>query len=141
VLIQIQEHKQKQKIKLSQILMNTIEEQCFEHFMEISETTNLNEECQTTYPSSSLTTTNSVVQVCVNGLLMSKASIADESLMNPPIYEYTSDDADILKVYRTLEVDPYYRIKCNECNLFGDGYHLYRVFEHMNAITNHHLKK
>ena len=89
MLVQIQEHKQKQKVKLSQILKNTIEEQCFGHFMIISETINLNKECQTASPSSS-TATSSIVKVCVNGLLMSKASVADESLMNPSIYEYVS---------------------------------------------------
>jgi hypothetical protein len=41
-------------------------------------------------------------------------------------------DADILKVYETLGVDPYYRIRCNRCNLLGDGCILYRVLEHMN---------
>ena len=133
MLIQIQEHKQKQKIKLSQILKNAIEEQCFGHFMKISETTNLNDEYQTASPSSS--TTNSIVKVCVNGLLMSKAQNADESLMDLSIYEYVADDEDILKAYRTLGVDPYYRIKCNKCDLLGDGYHIYRVLEHMN---DHH---
>jgi hypothetical protein len=133
MLIQIQKQKQKQIVKLSQILKNAIEEQCFGHFMKISETTNLNDEYQTASPSSS--TTNSIVKVCVNGLLMSKASRIDESLMNLSIYEYVADDEDILKAYRTLGVDPYYRIKCNKCDLLGDGYHIYRVLEHMN---DHH---
>lgn len=43
-----------------------------------------------------------------------------------------TDDADILKVHETLGVDPYYRIKCNRCNLLGDGCVLYRAIEHMN---------
>jgi hypothetical protein len=131
MLVQIQE--QKQKVKLSQILKNAIEEQCFGHFMKISETTNINKEHQTTSPLS--TTTRSIVKVCVNGLLMSKARIADESLMILSIYEYVADDGDILRTYRTLGIDPYYRIKCNKCNLLDDGYHLYRVLEHMN---DHH---
>jgi hypothetical protein len=132
-LIQIQEPKQKQKVKLSQILKNAIEEQCFGHFMKISETTNLNEECQTAATISS--STSSIVKVCVNGLLMSKANIVDESLMNLSIYEYVADEEDILKAYIALGIDPYYRIKCNKCDLLGDGYHLYRVLEHMN---DHH---
>ena len=126
MLVQIQE--QKQKVKLSQILKNATEEQCFGHFMKISEITALDEDHQTT----SITTTKSLVKVCVNGLLMSKAGIGDESSMTSSVYEYVADDDDILRAYRTLGVDPYYRIKCNKCNLLGDGYQLYRVLEHMN---------
>ena len=66
---------------------------------------------------------------------MSKAGIEDVSSTALSIYEYIADDDDILKAYRTLGFDPYYRIKCNKCNLLGDGYHLYRVLEHMN---DHH---
>ena len=44
----------------------------------------------------------------------------------------SAHDEDILRAYRTLGIDPYYRIKCNKCSLLGDGYHLYRVLEHMN---------
>jgi hypothetical protein len=132
MLVQIQEQKQKQKVKLSQILKNATEEQCFGHFMKISEITDLDEDHQTT----SSTTTKSMVKVCVNGLLMSKAGIiGDESPTILSVYEYVADDDDILMAYRTLGVDPYYRIKCNICNLLGDGYHLYRVLEHMN---DHH---
>jgi hypothetical protein len=130
MLVQIQEQKQKQKVKLSQILKNATEEQCFGHFMKISEITDLDEDHQTTS-----TTTKSMVKVCVNGLLMSKAGIGDESPTILSVYEYVADDDDILMAYRTLGVDPYYRIKCNKCNLLGDGYHLYRVLEHMN---DHH---
>jgi hypothetical protein len=130
MLVQIQE--QKQKVKLSQILKNATEEQCFGQFMKISEITDLDEDHQTT----STTTTKSMVKVCVNGLLMSKAGIiGDESPTILSVYEYVADDDDILRAYRTLGVDPYYRIKCNKCNLLGDGYHLYRVLEHMN---DHH---
>ena len=39
MLVQIQE--QKQKVKLSEILKNATEEQCFGHFMKISETTDI----------------------------------------------------------------------------------------------------
>jgi hypothetical protein len=127
MLVQIQE--QKQKVKLSQILKNATEEQCFGHFMKISETTDLDEDHQTT------STTKSIVKVCVNGLLMSKARIGDESSTTLSVYEYVADDDDILRAYRTLGIDPYYRIKCNKCNLLGDGYHLCRVLEHMN---DHH---
>jgi hypothetical protein len=129
MLVQIQE--QKQKVKLSQILKNATEEQCFGHFMKISEITDLDEDHQTT----SITTTKSLVKVCVNGLLMSKAGIGGESSMTLSAYEYVADDEDILRAYRTLGVDPYYRIKCNKCNLLGYGYHLCRVLEHMN---DHH---
>ena len=130
MLVQIQE--QKQKVKLSQILKNATEEQCFGHFMKISEITDLDEDHQTT----STTTTKSMVKVCVNGLLMSKAGIiGGESSTTLSAYEYVADDDDILRAYRTLGVDPYYRIKCNKCNLLGDGYHLFRVLEHMN---DHH---
>ena len=74
-----------------------------------------------------------MVKICVNGLLMSKARMGNESsYMTLSIYEYVADDEDILRAYRNLGIDPYYRIKCNKCNLLGDGYHLYRVLEHMN---------
>jgi len=130
MLVQIQEQKQKQKVELSQILKNATEEQCFGHFMKISEIADLDEDHQTTS-----STTKSMVKVCVNGLLMSKAGIGDESSMTSSVYEYVADDDDILRAYRTLGINPYYRIKCNKCNLHGDGYHLYRVLEHMN---DHH---
>jgi hypothetical protein len=120
MLVQIQE--QKQSVKLSEILKNATEEQCFGQFMKISESTD--------YQTTSII--KSTVKVCVNGLLMSKAGIGDESSTPLSIYEYIADDDDILKAYRTLEIDPYYRIKCNKCNLLGDGYHIYRVLEHMN---------
>ena len=42
MLVQIQE--QKQKVKLSQILKNATEEQCFGQFMKISEITDLDED-------------------------------------------------------------------------------------------------
>ena len=117
MLVQIQEHKQKQKVKLSQILKNATEEQCFGHFMKISEIADLdNEDHQSTS-----TSTKSTVKVCVNGLLMSKAGIGDESSTTLSIYEYVADDDDILRAYRTLGVDPYYRIKCNKCNLLDES--------------------
>jgi hypothetical protein len=129
MLVQIQEPKQKQKVKLSQILKNATEEQCFGHFMKISETTDLDEDHQIR------SKTRSMVKVCVNGLLMLKARMGDESSNTFSVYEYVADDDDILSAYRTLGIDPYYRIKCNKCNLLHDGYHLYRVLEHMN---DHH---
>jgi hypothetical protein len=94
--------------------------------MKISKTTDVDKGNQTT------STTKSIVKVCVNGLLMSKARIGDESSTSSSIYEYVADDDDILRAYRTLGIDPYCRIKCNKCNLLGDGYHLCRVLEHMN---------
>ena len=124
MLVQIQE--QKQTAKLSEILKNATEEQCFGQFMKISESTDRDEDNQTT------SITKSTVKVCVNGLLMSKAGIGEGSSTALSIYEYIADDDDILKAYRSLGIDPYYRIKCNKCNLLGDGYHLYRVLEHMN---------
>jgi hypothetical protein len=130
MLVQIQE--QKQKVKLSQILKNATEEQCFGHFMKISEITHLDDEDHQT---TSTSTTTSMVKLCVNGLLMSKAGIENESSMISSVYEYVADDDDILRAYRTLGIDPYYRIKCNKCNLLGDGYHLFRVLEHLN---DHH---
>ena len=120
MLVQIQERKQ--TVKLSEILKNATEEQCFGQFMKISESTD--------YQTTSII--KSIVKVCVNGLLMSKAGIGDESSTPLSIYEYIADDEDILKAYRTLGIDPYYRIKCNKCNMLGDGYHLYRVLEHIN---------
>src|ERR687888_89264 len=97
--------------------------------MKISESTDLDEDNQTK------SITKSTVKVCVNGLLMSKAGIEDGSSTALSIYEYIADDDDILRAYRTLGINPYYRIKCNKCNKFGDGYHLCRVLEHMN---DHH---
>jgi hypothetical protein len=130
VVVQAQEQKQKQKVKLSQILKTATEEQCFGYFMKISEITHLDEDHHQI-----TSTTRSMVKLCVNGLLMSKAGIGDESSTTLSVYEYVADDDDILRAYRTLGIDPYYRIKCNRCNLLGDGYHLYRVLEHMN---DHH---
>jgi hypothetical protein len=130
MLVQIQEKKQKQTAKLSEIVKNATEEQCFGQFMKISESTDRDENHQTT------SITKSAVRVCVNGLLMSKAGIDNVSSTALSIYEYVADDDDILKAYRALGIDPYYRIKCNKCNMLGDGYHLYRVLEHMN--DHHH---
>ncbi|MFL6356478.1 MAG: hypothetical protein ACJ71C_07970 [Nitrososphaeraceae archaeon] len=72
MLAQIQE--QKQSVKLSEILKNATEEQCFGQFMKISESTD--------YQTTSII--KSTVKVCVNGLLMSKAGIGDES--STPLY-------------------------------------------------------
>jgi hypothetical protein len=129
MLVQIQE--QKQKIKLSEILKNATEKQCFGHFMKISETTDVDKDNQT----------KSIVKVCVNGLLMSKARIRDGSSTTFSIYEYIADDGDLLRTYRTLGIDPYYRIKCNKCDLLGDGYHLYRILEHMNDYHHASFKE
>jgi hypothetical protein len=131
VVVQAQEQKHKQKVKLSHILKTATEEQCFGYFMKISEITDIDEDNHHQITSSS--TTKSMIKVCVNGLLMSKAGIGDESSSTTlSIYEYVADDDDILSAYRKLGIDPYYRIKCNKCDLIGDGYHLYRVLEHMN---------
>jgi hypothetical protein len=129
MLVQIQE--QKHTAKLSDILKDATEEQCFGHFMKISESTN--------YQTTSIT--KSTVKMCINGLVISKARIEDVSTIALSIYEYIADDEDILKAYRTLGFDPYYRIKCNKCNLLDDGYHLYRVLEHMNDYHHASFKE
>ena len=127
LVVQAQEQKQKQKVKLSHILKNATEGQCFGYLMKVSQITYLGE-----HHHQITSTTRSMVKLCVNGLLMSKAGIGDESSTTLSVYEYVADDDDILRAYRSLGIDPYYRIKCNRCNLLGDGYHLYRVLEHMN---------
>jgi hypothetical protein len=127
LVVQAQEQKQEQKVKLSEILKNATEGQCFGYFMKISEITDLNEDHHHQITS----TTESVLKVCVNGLLMSKSGIVDQ-LSTLSVYGYVADDDDILRAYKSLGIDPYYRIKCNRCNLLDNGYHLYRVLEHMN---------
>jgi hypothetical protein len=127
MVVEAQEQKQKQKVKLSHILKNATEGQCFGYFMKISEITDLDEDHHQI-----TSTTRSMVKLCVNGLLMSKAGIGDESSTTLSVYGYVADDDDILRAYRNLGIDPYYRIKCNKCNLLDNGYHLYRVLEHMN---------
>ena len=124
MLVQIQE--QKQSAKLSEILKNATEEQCFGQFMKISEST--------AYETTLIA--KFTLKLCVNGLLISKAGIGAGLSTALSIYEYIADDEDILKAYRTLGFDPYYRIKCNKCNVLDYGYHLYRVLEHMN--DHHH---
>jgi hypothetical protein len=126
LVVQAQEQKQEQKVKLSEILKNATEGQCFGYFMKISEITDLNEDHHQI-----TSTTESVLKVCVNGLLMSKSGIVDQ-LSTLSVYGYVADDDDILRAYKSLGIDPYYRIKCNRCNLLDNGYHLYRVLEHMN---------
>ena len=127
LVVQAQEQKQKQKVKLSHILKNATEGQCFGYLMKVSQIKDFGE-----HHHQITSTTESVLKVCVNGLLMSKAGIEDESSTTLSIYEYVADDDDILRAYRTLGIDPYYRIKCNKCNMLDNGYHLYRVLEHMN---------
>jgi hypothetical protein len=127
VVVQAQEQKQIQKVKLSQILKSATEGQCFGYLMKVSQITDLGE-----HHHQITSTTESVLKVCVNGLLMSKSGIVDESSTTLSVYGYVADDDDILRAYRSLGIDPYYRIKCNKCNMLGDGYHLYRVLEHMN---------
>jgi hypothetical protein len=126
LVVQAQEQKQEQKVKLSEILKNATEGQCFGYFMKISEITDLDEDHHQI-----TSTTESVLKVCVNGLLMSKSGIVDQS-STLSVYGYVADDDDILRAYKSLGIDPYYRIKCNRCNLLDNGYHLYRVLEHMN---------
>jgi hypothetical protein len=127
-----EQKKQKQNVKLSQILKDTTEGQCFGYLMKVSEITDLGEHHHQI--TSTTTATEFVLKLCVNGLLMSKAGIGDESSSSTTlsVYEYVADDDDILRAYKSLGIDPYYRIKCNKCNLLDNGYHLYRVLEHMN---------
>ena len=127
VLVEAQQQKQKQNVKLSQILKDATEGQCFGYLMKVSEITDLGEH----HRQITSITSESVLKVCVNGLLMSKSGIVDES-STLSVYGYVADDDDILRAYRSLGIDPYYRIKCNRCNLLDNGYHLYRVLEHMN---------
>jgi hypothetical protein len=126
LVVQAQEQKQEQKVKLSKILKNATEGQCFGYLMKVSEITDLDEDHHQI-----TSTTESVLKVCVNGLLMSKSGIVDQS-STLSVYGYVADDDDILRAYKSLGIDPYYRIKCNRCNLLDNGYHLYRVLEHMN---------
>ena len=129
VLVEAQEEKkQKQNVKLSQILKDATEEQCFGYLMKVSKTRDLRENHHHQITS---TPSEAVLKVCVNGLLMSKSGIVDES-STLSVYGYVADDDDILRTYRNLGIDPYYRIECNKCNMLGDGHHLYRVLEHMN---------
>jgi hypothetical protein len=72
----------------------------------------------------SSTTTKTVLKLCVNGLLMSKAGIGDNESSTSSIHNYVADEADILRAYRSLGIDPYYKIKCNRCNMLDNGYHL-----------------
>ena len=74
LVVQAQEQKQKQKVKLSHILKNATEGQCFGYFMKISGITDLDEDHHQL-----TSTTRPMVKLCVNGLLMSKAGIVDES--------------------------------------------------------------
>ena len=96
--VQVQEQKLKRKVKLSQILKNATEEQCFGQFMKISEITDLDNENHLTKSKTKS------VKICVNGLLMSKSGIGDESSTPLSIYEYVADDEDILRAYRALEL-------------------------------------
>jgi hypothetical protein len=128
VVVQAQEQKQIQKVKLSQILKSATEGQCFGYLMKVSQITDLGENHHHQITS---TPSESVLKVCVNNLLMSKSGIVDES-STLSVYGYVADDDDILRAYRNLGIDPYYRIKCNKCNLLDNGNHLYRVLEHMN---------
>jgi hypothetical protein len=126
VVVQAQEQKQIQKVKLSQIPKSATEGQCFGSLMKVSQITDLGE-----HHHQITSTTESMLKLCVNGLLMSKSGIVDQ-LSTLSVYGYVADDDDILRAYRNLGIDPYYRIKCNKCNLLDNGNHLYRVLEHMN---------
>jgi hypothetical protein len=112
LVVQAQEQKYKQKVKLSHILKTATEEQCFGYLMKVSEITDLGENHHQIIS----TPSESVLKVCFNGLLMSKSGIVDESSSTTlSIYGYVADEDDILRAYRNLGIDRYYRIKCNKC--------------------------
>jgi hypothetical protein len=140
VVVEAQEQKKKQKqnVKLSQILKDATEGQCFGYLMKVCKTRDLGEHHH--HHQITSTPSEAVLKVCVNGLLMSKSGIVDES-STLSVYGYVADDDDILRVYRNLGIDPYYRIKCNKCDMLGDGYHLYRVLEHMNDYHHASFKE
>jgi hypothetical protein len=136
VVVEAQEEKkQKQNVKLSQILKDATEGQCFGYLMKVSK-----RDLDENHHQIASTPSESVLKVCVNGLLMSKSGIVDES-STLSVYGYVADDDDILGAYRNLGIDPYYRIKCNKCDMLGDGYHLYRVLEHMNDYHHASFKE
>jgi hypothetical protein len=124
-LVQEQKNNQNKKTKLSQILKNATERQFFGQFMKFSKIASGSGE------HSEIRSSRTVQEVCANGLLMLRAGVTNGSLTFS-LYGYVADDADILKVYETLGVDPYYRIKCNKCGLLGNGCVLYRALVHMN---------
>ena len=91
LVVETQEQKQKQKVKLSHILKNATEGQCFGYFMKISEITDLGEDDHLITSSSTTTTTTTtktVLKLCVNGLLMSKAGIGDDESSILSVYGY-----------------------------------------------------
>jgi hypothetical protein len=91
MLVEAQEQKkQKQNVKLSQLLKDATECQCFGYLMKVSKTRDLGENHHH-HQITSTTTTESVLKVCVNGLLMLKAGIGDES-STISVYEYVADD-------------------------------------------------
>jgi hypothetical protein len=68
VVVEVQEEKQKQNVKLSQILKDATEGQCFGYLMKDSEITDLGEHHHRQITSIA---SESILKVCVNGLLMS----------------------------------------------------------------------
>jgi hypothetical protein len=101
MLAQVQEQKSNQNKKIK--LKNATERQCFGHFMKFSEITASGEHSQAM-------SSRTMHEVCANGLLMIKAGVANGSMTFSPYGYVADDDADILRVYETLGVDPYYRI-------------------------------
>jgi hypothetical protein len=81
-------------MKLSQILKNATERQCFGQFMKISKITDAGE-CY------KITSTKTTLEMCVNGLLLLEADIVDKS-PTLSLYGHVADDAGILDVYRGL---------------------------------------
>jgi hypothetical protein len=67
VLVEAQQQKQKQNVKLSQILKDATEGQCFGYLMKVSKTRDLGEHPHHHHQITSITS-ESVLKVCVNGL-------------------------------------------------------------------------
>ena len=140
VLVEAQEEKkQKQNVKLSQILKDATEGQCFGYLMKVSKTRDLGENHHHQITS---TPSESVLKVCVNGLLMSKSGIIDESSsMTLSIYEYVADEDDILRAYRKLGIDPYLELNATNVICLAMGI-IYIVFLNiLMIIIGLHLKK
>ena len=86
------------------MLKNAIERQCFGQFMKFSKIASGSDE------HSEIMSSRTVHEVCANGLLMLRAGVTNGSLTFS-LYGYVAYDADTLKVYETLGVDPVKHMK------------------------------
>jgi hypothetical protein len=74
VLVEAEEQKkQKQNVKLSQLLKDAMEGQCFGYLMKVSKTRDLGENNH--HHQITSTPSEAVLKVCVNGLLMSNLEL------------------------------------------------------------------